>query len=140
LKIVVNKWPILIIDNDSDDWEFLQEAWNGLNYDNKLIFFSSAEEALEFLENNAVVPFLILCDVNLPKMDGFLLKEEILNSHLRYKSIPFVFWSSIVSTEQIKRAYDLGVNGFFLKENSITEIKNTLIDIVKYWLRCIVPE
>jgi CheY-like chemotaxis protein len=74
-------------------------------------------------------------------MDGFKLKEKLREDpSSNYKSTPFVFWSSAVSKSQIQKAYDLGVNGFFLKESSLHEIKNSLVYIVKYWLKSKVPE
>jgi CheY-like chemotaxis protein len=112
-----------------------------LDYKNPLLFFKNGEEVLKFLEDKKVVPFLILCDVNLPKMDGFELKEQLLKrENTRYTSIPFVFWSSAMSNQQIQKAYDLGVNGIFLKDSSFGELKQSLIRIVSYWLKSKVPE
>jgi CheY-like chemotaxis protein len=137
----MNKAPILIVDDDSDDREFLQAAWNDLEFGNPLVFFSDGEAILEYLRSEKAKPFLILCDVNIPRMDGFELKEQLFNdSSMNYKSIPFVFWSTAVSIAQIQKAYDLGVNGFFVKENSFEDIKQSLIDIVNYWSKSKTPE
>ncbi|MDQ6815209.1 MAG: response regulator [Bacteroidota bacterium] len=136
----MNNAPILIVDDDSDDREFLQDAWKDLEFQNPLIFFDNGEDALDYLKSEKPKPFLILCDVNIHKMDGFELKEKIReNSSVNYKSIPFIFWSSTVSAVQIQKAYDLGVNGFFVKETSFDEIKQSLISMVEYWLKSKVP-
>src|SRR4051794_14675565 len=111
----MNTDPIIIVDDDPDDREFILDAWKELNYPNRLIFFKSGEDLLKFLKTEKIVPFLILSDVNLPKMNGFELKEKLLKeSSTRYSSIPFVFWSSAISNEQVQKAYDLGVNGIFI--------------------------
>src|SRR5215203_1352308 len=124
----MNNAPILIIDADSDDRYFLQEAWKQLNYSNELLFFSSGEEALDYLHSTRMAPFLILCDVNLPKMDGFQLKKKMLeDADMNYKSIPFVYWSAVASPAQIQRSYDLGGNGFFIKDADFAIIKQSLI-------------
>jgi CheY-like chemotaxis protein len=74
-------------------------------------------------------------------MNGFELKEKILqDTSANYKSIPFVFWSAAVSKSQIEKSYDLGGNGFFLKENTFDGIKKSLSDIVGYWSKSIVPD
>lgn len=136
----MNDAPILIIDDDDDDKDFLQEAWEELNFKNPLIFFATAEDALEYLQTKKIVPFLILADVVLPKMDGFQLKEELLkDTDLNYASIPFVFWSTTASEAQIKKSYDLGGNGFFIKGSNFEEIKTSLIDIVNYWTKSKTP-
>jgi len=137
----INSKPVLIVDDDSDDREFILEAWKELKYPNQLIFFKNAEEVLKFLNNEKAIPFLILCDVNLPKMNGFELKEKLLKeSHTKYASIPFVFWSSSISNEQVQKAYDLGVNGIFIKENNFKSLKEVLTDIMNYWVKSKVPE
>jgi CheY-like chemotaxis protein len=137
----MNDGPVLIVDDDKDDWTILKDAWNELGYENPLIFFSSGNEVIEYLKSEKKTPFIILCDVNIPKMDGFELKRKILeDDNSNYKSIPFVFWSSAVSKAQIQRAYDLGVNGFFLKEDRFDALKQTLKEIVNYWKKSVVPE
>ena len=136
----MNTEPILIVDGDKDEWEFLQNAWEGLEYPNQLIFFSDAEEVLSYLKKEKIVPFLIICDVNLHKMNGFELKKKLLEDNLvNYKSIPFVFFSNTATKAQVEKSYDLGSNGFFIKGKSMEEIKNTLIDIVNYWARSKTP-
>ncbi len=137
----MNNAPILIVDDDADDREFLQDAWEELKLPNPLIFFDNGEDVLQYLKSEKPIPFLILCDVNLPKMDGFELKAKILqDAATNYKSVPFVFWSNAVSKAQTQKAYDLGVNGFFVKESSFDELKKSLIDIVNYWTKSKVPE
>lgn len=136
----MNTAPIVILDDDEDDRQLLQDAWRDLGYPNPLLFLNTGEELLRYLSSGGVIPFLILCDVNIPKMDGFELKAKLLeDSSTNYKSIPFVFWSSEVSNKQIQKAYDLGVNGFFVKGNTFDEIKESLVDIVNYWQKSKVP-
>ena len=136
----MNTEPILIVDGDKDEWEFLQNAWEGLEYPNQLIFFSDAEEVLSYLKKEKIIPFLIICDVNLHKMNGFELKKKLREDNLiNYKSIPFVFFSNTATKAQIEKSYELGTNGFFIKGKNIEEIKNTLIDIVNYWARSKTP-
>lgn len=101
----------------------------------------TGEELLQYLTSEGIIPFLILCDVNIPKMEGFELKAKLLEDNsLNYKSIPFVFWSSKLSKKQIQKAYDLGVNGFFVKGNTFEEIQKSLLDIVNYWQKSKVPK
>ena len=136
----MNNGPVLIVDDDSDDRQLLEDAWQEIGFPNELIFFNTGEEVLHHLHTEKSVPFLILCDVNIPRMDGFALKAKLLeDTTMNYKSIPFVFWSSEVSNKQIQQAYDLGVNGFFVKGNTFEEIKQSLQDIVNYWQKSKVP-
>lgn len=136
----MNTSPVFIVDDDQDDREFLEQAWKELGYENPLIFFNNGEEVLKYLKAEEIVPFLILCDVNLPKMDGFELKKAIEGSIVKHKSIPFVFWSNFAAKAQIQKAYDLAANGFFIKETKFEDIKKSLVEIYQYWQKSKVPE
>lgn len=136
----MNNAPVFIVDDDQDDREFLEQAWKELGYKNQLLFFDNGEEVLKYLKSEEVVPFLILCDVNLPKMDGFELKKSIEESSVRFKSIPFVFWSNFAAKSQIEKAYNLSANGFFIKESKFEDIKKSLVDIYQYWQKSKTPE
>ena len=137
----MNDGLIFIVDEDEDDREFVKHVWKELKYKNELMFFSDGDSLLKHLKTNTTIPFLILCDVNIPKMDGFELKKRLYDDDsLFYKSIPFVFWSSQASKEQIKKSYDLGGNGFFIKESTLNGFKVALSEIMQYWLKSKVPE
>lgn len=130
----MNKNPVYIVDDDVDDQQFLIESWKELGYENPLVFFRSAGEVVNRLREKSSHPFLILCDVNLPKVDGFQLKSDLLNdAGLNCKSIPFIFWSGVASESQIQKAFDLGAHGFFLKGSTLAELKESLQQIMSYW-------
>jgi CheY-like chemotaxis protein len=94
----ITKRPVLIVNDDIDDREMLQDGWKELGYENPLLFFNNGKDVLQYLASEKPTPFIILCDVNIPRMDGFELKERILeDSSMNYKSIPFVYWSDEVS-------------------------------------------
>ena len=49
-------------------------------------------EALSYLRETNDEIFIILCDLNMPKMDGLELKGMIeLTAELKIKAIPFIF-------------------------------------------------
>lgn len=105
--------PCIIADGDEDDNELIRDKWRELDYANTLLFFRNGHQVLEHLHGGPTVPFLILGDVNIPRMEGFDLKKKLLEEpSLNYKSIPFIFWSSQASLEQLKKAYDLAAHGF----------------------------
>ena len=136
----MNDAPVFIVDSDIEDKELLQEAWKELDLPNKLFFFKNAEEVIAQLETSSVVPFLIISEINLPKISGLELKQYLLHhEHTNFKSIPFVFLSDTPSQRQIEEAYYLCTNGVFKKSDSFQKIKQQLIDIVKYWRESLVP-
>ena len=135
-----NKGPVIIIEDDIDDKEMLEEAFQNLGYPNKLLFFNDGESALDFLNTSAVVPFIILSDINMPKLDGFALRNKIkLDAALQIKCIPYLFFTTASSQKSVVDAYSLSVQGFFVKQHKLAELEKTITVIMEYWQRCVAP-
>jgi CheY-like chemotaxis protein len=138
--IVMNTNPIYIVDDDKDDEDLIREAFTELGITNELKFFSTGEGVLYELNNTEEAPFVIISDINLPRMDGFQLREKVLEgTFIKDKSIPFIFWSTSASDAQIRRAYDLAAHGFFLKGRSYNELKQRIQEMIKYWSDSLTP-
>ena len=137
----MNTGPVFIIDDDAEELDIVQEIWQELSFKNTLEVFTDCERFLKRMEEKDINPFLIISDVNLAKMDGFALRQKLCESiELSYKSIPFIFWSTVASNEQVKHAYDSGGHGFFFKGSTYAEIKKSLNLIMSYWSESVVPE
>lgn len=132
--------PIIIIEDDTDDQDILAEIFQELSYKNKLIFFKDGIEALEYLVNTEVEPFLVLSDINMPKLNGMELREKIHNNEdLRLKSIPYLFFSTSAEQKNVIDAYSRSIQGFFVKPHDYNKLKNTIVKIVEYWQECESP-
>lgn len=129
--------PIIVIDDDPDDHFIFQEVCRKINYANELKFFSTAISALEYFKTTTDEPFIVFCDLNMPLMTGMELRRRIeRDEKLKRKSIPFIFFTTSASKSQINEAYDLTVQGFFLKESSFDETERVLTLILEYWRKC----
>lgn len=129
--------PIIFVEDDEDDLFIYEEICRKLNLPNKLIFFRQGEAAIEYLRRTSDKPFIIFCDINMPEMDGLQMRRQINDEeHLRRKSIPFVFFSTAATDQQVAMAYDLTVQGFFIKESNFAEVESNIKMIVDYWSKC----
>ena len=72
----------------------------------------SAKDALEVLKNKSFG--FILCDVQMPEMDGFDFLYEIKNN-IKTKQIPVVFVSNMDDHKYMEKAFKLGVSGYIKK-------------------------
>ena len=134
------KGPVIIIEDDTDDQDFLTEVFQNLNYPNKIIFFSDPQKALDFLNLADTIPFLILSDINMPKLSGFELRNKLrTDEQLQLKCIPYLFFSTALNEQTVIDAYSASVQGFFVKPNSIEELEKTIRVIMEYWMRCVAP-
>jgi len=126
---------IIVIEDDLDDQVILKEALDELEVKNHLQFFVDPEEAYGYLMSMSGKPFLILCDINLPKLSGIELKKKIDSTdYLKKKAIPFIFLTTADEQKHIDRAYDLtNLQGYFRKGQSLEEIKEKIKTILDYW-------
>lgn len=127
--------PIIIVEDDEDDYEILKEVVSELKYINDVIWFENCAAAWLYLKDTNTSPFVILCDINLPKQSGLAFKRQIdSDPALRRKSIPFVFHSTAAEQDTINTAYiELSVQGFFQKAHSYQQIKANIKMILEYW-------
>jgi CheY-like chemotaxis protein len=130
--------PIVVVDDDEDDQAILREVFEGpLKITNPLKFFTDGNKVLEYLRNTNEQPFIIFCDVNMPIMNGLELRNIIHeDDYLRKKSIPFIFLSTAVSHQDLQRAYELNVQGFFIKGSSIQSLEKIIRITFDYWQMC----
>ena len=134
------KGPIIIIEDDIDDQEILQAVFRKIDSGNEIVFFLDPEKALDYLNQNTVVPFLILSDINMPKLNGLELKRKIhTNAQLQTKCIPYLFFTTSAERKAVIEAYSMSAQGFFIKQSAQTELEKTIRVIIEYWQRCYSP-
>ncbi|MFP5040907.1 response regulator [Parasediminibacterium sp. JCM 36343] len=134
------KGPIIIIEDDIDDQEVLAEIFLELDYNNEIIYFGDGEKALDYLLKSDIEPFLILSDINMPKLNGIELREKVhTNEDLRLKCIPYLFFTTTAEQKYVVDAYSKSVQGFFIKPSSYEKLKRTIKIIVDYWVECESP-
>lgn len=132
--------PIIVIEDDIDDQDMLVTIFKNLGSTNKIKFFEDGEHALNFLNVTDEKPFLILSDINMPKVNGFELRRKIFdNERLERKCIPYLFFTTGANKKTVIDAYAMSVQGFFQKPSTIDELERTIKIIVEYWQVCIAP-
>jgi CheY-like chemotaxis protein len=132
--------PIIIIEDDEDDRDLLTSAFKSLKIDNPIMFFEDGHDAFEYLLDVKVKPFLVISDINMPKLGGFELRDRIhSNDELRIRCIPYIFMTTASSPTFIIQAYSKSVQGFFIKPNSFPALQSIIKKIVEYWNECAYP-
>lgn len=132
--------PVIVIEDDEDDQMLLTEIFNKLDYKNRIVFFKDGNEALDYLNKTDTNPFLILSDINMPKINGFELRSKIhTNEQLQLKCIPYLFFTTNANKKSVIDAYAMSVQGFFVKPNTMNKLETTIKLIMEYWKECIAP-
>ena len=131
---------IIIVEDDTDDQELMVHLLLQLGVKNEIVLFPNGLEAYSYFSQNMAEPFLIISDINMPKMNGIQLKEKIHQEPgLNLLTVPFIFMStSDPGKEDIRSAKKL-VQGYFKKPPNLAEYKKIIKDIIDFWSKAIEP-
>lgn len=134
------KGEIIVIEDDQDDRDLLKDIFESLDYPNQIIFFEDSTKVLDYLSDTKVNPFMIISDINMPKLNGFELRDKILqDSTINKKCLPYIFLSTSQNPVNIEQAYNLSVQGYFKKQEIFSDYKEMIDNIIQYWLVSLTP-
>src|SRR6266436_9869148 len=116
---MVNKIPILVVDDSEDDVFFLCRAFEKAGLDNSIVHVWDGEEAVDYLSGqNAFadrsrypLPKLMLLDVKMPKLNGFDVLQWLL-TRTDLEKLPVVMLSSSFQPEDKEKAKALGATEY----------------------------
>lgn len=125
---------ILLVEDSLEDAELIVRTLKKHNLANHLLHVQDGEEALQFLMNeNDVMPRLILLDLKMPKVDGIEVLKT-LKSHPEKRLIPVVVLTSSREERDIVESYRLGVNAYIVKPVDFEKFVRAVSDIGLFWL------
>ena len=121
---------ILLVEDSKGDIGLIEE-----------VFEDAKMEAIEFLSKtgkhkNAIVPDLILLDLNLPKKDGREVLEEV-KSDDELKNIPIGVLTTSKAEEDILRSYNLQANAYIIKPVDFDQFIKVVKSIESFWLEIV---
>jgi len=127
--------PILLVEDNPMDLDLTLRAFARRKFANAVQIARDGEEALAFMprwDEGADLPAVILLDINLPKVNGLEVLQQ-LKAHERYRRIPVVVLTSSREDRDLRTAYDLGVNSYIEKPVSFSKFMEVAEHIELYW-------
>jgi len=128
---------LLLVEDDEIDATAVRRALAVLKIANPLHIARDGIEALEALRgengrDKITRPYMILLDLNMPRMDGREFLEELRKDPELADSIVFIMTTS--RNEEDKRvAYSLNVAGYIVKEDPIGTFRQAINLLDHYW-------
>lgn len=115
---------ILLVDDDLEEQMIFKEVMNMQN-NLSVLYFDSAQLVLSYLAslaNDALLPKLVISDINMPKISGLeLLKQIRLNS--RYDALKVIMLSTAHKSDYEDACNRLGALEFIQKPDTYVEMK-----------------
>jgi CheY-like chemotaxis protein len=89
----------------------------------QLVKAFNGQEALVQIRLENVKPDLVLCDLKMPVMDGFEFIKVLRGEQgLEFKDVPVLVLSGNKDPESLKRAIELGIQGYLVKPVMIKDL------------------
>lgn len=131
---------ILLVEDDSGDARAVERAFRRERLGNPIVRVVDGVEALEVLREthhslSISSSRVLLIDLNMPRMNGFELLQEIRNDPDLHREIVFVLTTSN-SDQDIFAAYDLNVAGYITKQRAGEDFLN-LVNLMEFYWRII---
>ncbi|MBU2891796.1 response regulator [Colwellia sp. D2M02] len=124
---------ILLVEDDDIDAMSVERAFKKLKIGNPIIRAKDGVIALELLKNGSIdKPYIMLLDLNMPRMGGLELLAELRNDKNLKNSVVFVLTTSKDDEDKLA-AYDKNIAGYIVKE----KLQHGFDELVKlldhYW-------
>ena len=128
---------ILMVEDSLDDIEITMEALKNTKINNNLVSVRDGVEAMALLRKegeyeDAARPDLILLDLNMPRMDGRQVLEQI-KSDPDLQKIPVVVLTTSAAEEDVLKAYELHANCYITKPVGLEQFAKVVTSIEDFW-------
>lgn len=127
---------ILLVEDNPADIRLTQEVFRDCKMANRLRVARDGLEAMDMLRGasgDGVMPDLILLDLNMPRMDGREVLDE-LKKDARLKTIPVIVLTTSDAEQDILRSYQLGANAYITKPVDLGQFVRVVCSIEEFWL------
>lgn len=123
---------ILLVEDDEIDVEAVTRELKRQNVSNPVVRAASGLDALEMLrgenqKEKLMPPYVMLVDINMPKMSGLDFLKEVRKDQELSESIAFILTTSARDID-VEQAYKLNAAGYFLKNQM-----SKLIDMLRLY-------
>ena len=122
---------ILVVEDDEIDVKALLKAFKKLKIANPV---TVAKDGIEGWEALQILPrpFLVIMDINMPRMSGIELLRKMRASKSFHDAIVFILTTSTDEQDKFE-AYNLNAAGYMLKSDMGTSFIHAIEMVERYW-------
>jgi CheY-like chemotaxis protein len=125
--------PIMLIEDDSVDAMTVKRAMRELRITNSMIHCLNGEEGLKYLTDpETEKPFVILLDLNMPKMSGIEFLKAV-KTYAELKLIPVVVLTTSKEKQDVHGSFELGAAGYMIKPVDYVKFVEVINTVMLYW-------
>ena len=134
---------VLVEDNDFDV-KRVERGFARLGQDRRILRARDGVEALRIVrgedeENLPQKPFVVMLDLNMPRMGGLEFLDEIRSDSQLRETPVFVVTTSDFHRD-IRNAHARMISGYIIKPDTAAEMITVLQALDSFWTKCVFPE
>ena len=134
---------VLVVDDDIVDRMAVLRGFSRAGLEAEFQVASDGLEALEILRSvghgaDGGNPFLVLLDLNMPRMSGIPFLEELRKDPGLKRTVVFVLTTSDRDEDRLA-AYDQFIAGYILKADAGRNFENLIKLLTAYWNVVVLP-
>ena len=127
----------LLVEDDEVDVLCIKRAFRDLKISNPVVVAQNGLEGLSILRGRDGFerlprPFIILLDLNMPKMNGIEFLDTLRNDPDLKSAVVFVMTTSQHDRDRVS-AYERNVTGYVVKRNAMETFTQAMDMIDHYW-------
>src|SRR5262245_38728802 len=103
---------VLVVDDSSTVRQAISVVLGAAGH--TVIEAMDGQDGLDQLRRRAVDPSIVLCDINMPRIDG-LARLELARKEAHLARVPFVMLTTEGQAHRIRRARELGARAWIVK-------------------------
>lgn len=131
---------VAMVDDDPIDAFAVRKALARTKRRVKFDHFDSGDSFLTFLDSLQApgrepgdCPDIVLLDVNMPRMDGYELLQQ-LRSHNDTAALPVIMLTTSEASEHVTRSYACGANSHIVKPSTVADMNRMADTLIDYWI------
>ncbi|MEO7924459.1 MAG: response regulator [Chitinophagaceae bacterium] len=129
---------ILLVEDNEGDILLTTEALEEGRIANKISVVKDGGKAIEFLTStgahpDAVLPDLVLLDINLPRKNGYEVLQYIKEDE-KLKQIPVIMLTTSSAEKDIAYSYQNLADGYITKPVEVNDFVSTVAKIRDFWI------
>jgi two-component system, chemotaxis family, response regulator Rcp1 len=133
---------ILHVEDDDGFADLTNEVFKRTKLGVRIHRVRNGEECLAFLRKeapyaDAPFPDMMLLDLNMPRMDGHEVLEEICRDE-KLRHLPVLILTTSKDEQEVLKMYRLRCNSYIVKKIDFSQFRRTIEVICDYWLRVVV--
>jgi CheY-like chemotaxis protein len=135
---------VLVAEDNPDDALLLRRALDKAGIRSRIKIVSDGEELLLYLQGRGAyanrescpMPSLVILDLKMPRKGGLEVLQW-MNANRDLSVVPTIVLSASNLEEDVRSAYHLGANTYFVKPSTFDELVETMKMVEAYWKKAL---